>query len=171
MSSVDLAEVPALQRAHLLDALNDESNCQRIAGREDRIVSFRKLIEIALDQNGAESAETHDLRSCLDRAGRRPSNAGDVLVHVGGFQTVGRNERVDVEAARLRAPALRTDDRSDVDMTDGSGRNPWKDVLDLIVRQRRTLRSAQDSEYVRSRSPTLLMPDQSEIDVGRPSLA
>jgi hypothetical protein len=125
-------------------------------------VSFRKLIEVALDQNGAESAETYYLRSCLDRAGRRRSNAGDVLVHVGGFQTVGRNEGVDVESAGLRA-----DDRSDVDMTDGSGRNPRKDVLDLVVGQRRMLRSAQDSQYVRSRSPTLLMPDQSEIDVDR----
>jgi hypothetical protein len=53
-------------------------------------------------------------------------------------------------------------------MADCSGRNPWKDVLDLIVRQRRTLRSAQDSEYVRGRSPTLLMPDQSEIDLESP---
>jgi hypothetical protein len=86
-------------------------------------------------------------------------------VHVGGFQTVGRNEGVDVEAAGFRA-----DDRSDVDMADSSGRNPWKDVLDLIVRQRRTLGSAQDREYLRSRSPTLLMPDQSEIElVRRPS--
>ncbi len=80
-------------------------------------------------------------------------------MRVGGFQTVGRNEGVDVEAARLRAG-----DRSDLDMADCSGRNPWKDVLDLVVRQRRMLRSAQDSEYVRSRSPTLLMPDQGEID-------
>src|SRR5260370_34467981 len=129
------------------------------------MVSFRKLIEVALDQNGAESAETHDLRSSLDRAGRRRSNAGDVLVHIGGFQTVGRNEGVDVEAAGLRASALCAKDRSHVDMADCSRRNPWKDVLDLIVRQRRMLRSAQDSEYVRSRSPTFLMPDQSEIDL------
>ncbi len=80
-------------------------------------------------------------------------------MHVGGFQTVGRNEGVDVEAARLRAG-----DRSDLDMADRSGRNPWKDVLDLVVRQRRMLRPAQDSEHVRSRSPTLLMPDQGEIE-------
>jgi len=51
----------------------------------------------------------------------RPSNAGDVLVYVGSFQTVGRNERVDVKAAGLRA-----DDRSDVDVADCSRRNPWK---------------------------------------------
>jgi hypothetical protein len=60
---------------------------------------------------------------------------------------------------------LGADDRSQIDVADCSGRNPWKDVLDLIVRQRLTLRSAQDSEYIRSSSPTLLMPDQSEIDV------
>ena len=40
----------ALQRAHLLDAPNDETNCQRIACRKDRIASFGKLIEVALDQ-------------------------------------------------------------------------------------------------------------------------
>src|SRR3984893_15651425 len=99
-------------------------------------MSFRKLIEVALDQNGAESAETHDLRSGLDRVGGRRSNAGDVLVQVGGVQTRGRDKGVDVEAAALRA-----DPGADVDMADGSRRNPWKDVLDLIVRQRRTLRA------------------------------
>ena len=82
MSSVDLREVPALQRAHFPDALNDESNRQRIAGGEHRIVPFGKLIEVALDQNGAESAQAHDLRSCLDRAGGRGANAGDVVVDV-----------------------------------------------------------------------------------------
>ena len=133
-------------------------------------LSLRKLIEVALDQNGAESAETHDLRSCLDRTGRRRSNPGDVLVHVRGFQTVGRNEGVDVEAASFRTADrriadLRIKDRAHLDMADHSGRNPRKDIPDLIVRQTRTLRSAQDSEYVRSRSPTLLMSDQSEIDV------
>jgi hypothetical protein len=51
-------------------------------------------------------------------------------------------------------------------MADCSGRNPGKDVFDLVVRQRRTLRSAQDCEYVRSRSPTFLMADQSEIKFG-----
>jgi hypothetical protein len=49
-----------------------------------------------------------------------------------------------------------------------SGRNPWKDILNLVVRQRRTLGSAKDSKYVRSRAPTLLMPDQREIGVDRP---
>ena len=52
---------------------------------------FRKLIEIALDQNGAESAETHDLRSGFDRAGRRASNAGEVVAQVGGIPG-GREE-------------------------------------------------------------------------------
>ena len=81
-------------------------------------------------------------------------------MHVGGFQTVGRNEGVDVEPARLRAG-----DRSDVDMADGSGRNPGKDVLDLVVGQRGTLGSAQDRDHVRGRSPTFLMADESEIDI------
>src|SRR5262249_9188605 len=130
--------------------LNDETNRQSIACGEDRIACFRKLIEIAFDQNRAESAETYNLRSRLDRAGRCSSNPGDVLVHVGGFQPVGRNEGVDVEAARLRTLC-----RSDFDMTNCSGRNPWKDILDLIVRQRRMRWSAQDGEYVHSRSPTL----------------
>jgi hypothetical protein len=156
-------EIPTIERAHLVEALNDETNCQRITGRKDRILPIRQLLEVALDQDGAESAETHDLCSCPGGADRRPSNAGDVLVHVSGFQTVRRNEGVDVQAAGLRA-----DDRSDLDMADYSGRNPRKDVLDLVVRQRGTLGSAQDSEYVRSRPPTLRMPDQSEIDVDRP---
>src|SRR6202030_2218314 len=114
-----------------------------------RIASFRKLIEVALDENGAESAETYDLRSCLDRTGRRLANAGDVLVHVGSFQTVGRNEGIDVDAVRFRV-----DNRSDVDMADCSGGNPGKDVLDLIVGQRRTLGSAQHRDYVGGRPPT-----------------
>src|SRR5208282_4912744 len=149
---------------------NDESNGQRIARREDRIFifSFRKLIEVALYQNGAESPETHDLRSRLDRASRRRSNPRDVLMHIGGFQAVGRNKGVDVKSARLRPHALRTNNRAHLDMADRSGRNPWKDVSDLIVRQRGTLPSAQHRKHVRGRSPTLLMPDQSEIDVHSP---
>jgi hypothetical protein len=126
-------------------------------------VSFWKLIEVAFNQNGAESAETHYSRSGLNRAGRCVSHASDVLVHMSGLQTVRRNESVDVEAARLR-----TDDRSDLHMAHCSGGNPGKDVFDLIVGQSDTLGSAQDSENVRSRSPALLMPDQSEIDVDRP---
>src|SRR5439155_1365093 len=125
--------------------------------------SFWKLIEVALDQNGAESAEAHDLSACLDGAGRRASNASDVFMHVGGFQTVGRNERVNVEATRLGSG-----NRSDVDMADRSGWNPGKDVLNLMVRQRGAVRPAQDSDYVRSGFPTFLMPDESKIDVDRP---
>jgi hypothetical protein len=82
-------------------------------------------------------------------------------MHVGGVQTVGRNEGIDVEAAR---PC--SGDRSDVDMANCSGRNPRKDILDLIVRQRWMLRPAQDMEYVRSGFPTFLMPDQSEVYTG-----
>jgi hypothetical protein len=52
-------------------------------------------------------------------------------------------------------------------MAKGSGRNPRKDVFDLIVRENGTLGSAQDSEYVRSSSPTLLMADQGEINIDR----
>src|SRR5712671_308359 len=96
------AEASTLHRAHLPDALNDETNSQRIAGGEDRAVSFGKLIEVALDENGTESAETHDLCSGLNRAGRRCSNAGEVFARVACVQAVGRNEGVDVEAARLR---------------------------------------------------------------------
>jgi hypothetical protein len=97
------------------------------------------------------------------RTGRRLANAGDVLVHVGSFQTVGGNEGVDVEAARVRA-----DNRADLDMTNGSGRNPGKDVLDLVVRNRRTLRSAQHRDYVGSGPPTFLMADEGEIERGLP---
>jgi len=35
---------------------------------------------------------------------------------------------------------------SDVDMAYHSGRNPWKDILDLVVRQRHTIGSAHDSK-------------------------
>ncbi len=78
-----------------------KADSQRIACGEDGVVPFGKLIEVALDENGTESAETHDLRSCLDGVSRRPANAGDVVVHDGGFQTVGRNEGVNVDAVRL----------------------------------------------------------------------
>src|SRR5262249_33846983 len=130
---------------------------------EHRIACFRKLIEIAFNQDRTESAETYNLRPRLDRAGRCSADPGDVLVHVGRFQTIGRNKRVDVNAARLHPL-----DRSDIDMTECSRRNPRKDVLDLIVRQRRMLRSAHDSQHLRSRCPALLMSDQREIDLNRP---
>jgi len=51
-------------------------------------------------------------------------------------------------------------------VTDCPGRDPWQDVPDLVVRQRRTLGSAQDCEHIRSRSPTFLMSDQGEIYFG-----
>src|SRR5207302_10311550 len=97
-------------------------NWQSLAGRAARVLSRRKLIEVGLDQNGAESAEDHDLRSRMNRIGCRPSNAREVLADAGGFQTVGRNERVDVDAARPGA-----DNGVDVDRADCSGRNPWKE--------------------------------------------
>src|SRR3954454_616365 len=50
---------------------------------------------------------------------------------------------------------------------DSPGRNPWKDVLDLIVRQRLVLRSAQSGEHLGRRAPTLRMSDQCEIDLRR----
>jgi hypothetical protein len=52
-------------------------------------------------------------------------------------------------------------------MTDGAGRNPGKDVFDFVVGQRRVLRPAQYREHVRSRTPTFLVPNQGEIDLGR----
>jgi hypothetical protein len=76
--------------------LNNERNRQRIPGCEGRIVSFRKLVEVALNQDGAESAETHDPRSGLNRACRGRSHAADILVHVRGLETVWGNEGVDV---------------------------------------------------------------------------
>ena len=52
-------------------------------------------------------------------------------------------------------------------MAHHSGRNPGKDVLELVVRKRCVLRSAQCGENIRGRSPTLRMPDESEIDPSR----
>src|SRR6184192_4553998 len=45
-----VSQVTLFERAHLFDALHDESNGQRIAGREHGIVFFRKLIEGNFDQ-------------------------------------------------------------------------------------------------------------------------
>jgi hypothetical protein len=47
-----------------------------------------------------------------------------------------------------------------------TGRKPGQDVPYLIVGQWRALGPTQDCEYIRSRSPTFLMPDQGEIDFG-----
>src|SRR6266699_2066620 len=89
-------------------------------------------------------------------------NPCQVLLHTGGIQTVGRNERVDVKAMRLRVG-----DRFHLDLADGSGRNPGNDVLELIIRQRCALRSTECREHLRRCSPTLRMSDQSEIDLRR----
>jgi hypothetical protein len=55
-------------------------------------------------------------------------------------------------------------------MADSSGRDPGKDVLDLIVGQRRVLWTAQEADYIGSGSPTFLMADESEINVERSRL-
>jgi hypothetical protein len=52
-------------------------------------------------------------------------------------------------------------------MADWSGRNPREDVLDFVVGNGCTVRSAQDRDYVGSGSPTFLMTDQGEIDIDR----
>jgi hypothetical protein len=126
------------------------------------MVPFGKLIEVAFDQNGTESAEAHDFRSGLDRAGCRFADASDAFVHVRGFEAVGWNEGVNVDAVSGRAGC-----GGDVNVADGSGRNPREDIPDLLVRQRRVLWSAQHTDYGGGGSPTFLMADQSEIDVGR----
>ena len=153
------SQVPVLQRAHLSNALDDEGNGQRIAGGEDRSAPFRKLIEVTLDQDGTETTETHNLCGCVDRTARCRANTSDVVAHVGVFKTVRSNERVDVKAACFRACS-----ENHFDVTDCPGRDPWQDVADLVVGPRRALRSPQYCEDVRSRAPTLLMPDQSEIN-------
>ena len=70
---------------------------------------------------------------------------------------IRRNEGVDVHSACPRTT------HPNVDVANGSGRNPGKNVPDLVVRKRRMLRSTQDRDYGRGRLPTLLMPDQREI--------
>jgi hypothetical protein len=52
-------------------------------------------------------------------------------------------------------------------MADSSGRDPGKDVLDLVVGQRRVLGPAEDADYIGGGSPTFLMADESEIDITR----
>jgi hypothetical protein len=92
-------------------------------------VSFGKLIEVALDENGTKSSEAHDPGPCFDRAGRRRANASDVLAQEDVFKTVRRNEGVDIKAPRLRAAH-----GCDLDVTDGPGRNPRENIPDLVVR-------------------------------------
>src|SRR5262249_36496202 len=69
---------------------------------------------------------------------------------------------VDVEAARLRVG-----DRFHLELADRARRNPRKDVSDLVVRHRRSLRSAQRGEHICRGSPGLGMSDQSEVDLRR----
>jgi hypothetical protein len=61
---------------------------------------------------------------------------------------------------------FRAGDGCNFDVTDCPGRDPGQDVPDLVIRQRCTLGSTKNSEHVGSRTPTFLMPDQSEIDLG-----
>jgi hypothetical protein len=52
-------------------------------------------------------------------------------------------------------------------MADGSGRDPWQDVSDLVVRHWRVPGSAQESQHFRSRAPAFLMADQGKVDLAR----
>ena len=161
MSSVDLPRFRLFERAHLPDALDNETNGQGIAGGEDRTLPLRELIEVALDEDGTETAETYDLRARFDGAGRRPANACGVVAQIGVCETVGRDEGVDIKTARFRAG-----DGCNFDVTDCPGRDPGQNVPDLVIRQRRTLGSTKNREYIGSRSPTFLVPDQGKIDFG-----
>jgi hypothetical protein len=53
-------------------------------------------------------------------------------------------------------------------MANRSWRNPGENLPDLIVRQRSKLAPAQHSQNICRRSPTLQMPNQSEIDSAAP---
>jgi hypothetical protein len=155
------AQVPAFERTHLPDALDNETNRQSIACGEDRTLPLRELIEVALDEDGTEPAETCDPCARFDGAGRRPAYACSIISQMGICETVGRDEGVDIETMRFRAG-----DGCNFDVTDCPGRDPGQDVPDLVIRQRRTLGSTKDREYIGSRTPTFLMPDQSKIDFG-----
>jgi hypothetical protein len=119
------------------------------------------MIEVAFDENRAETAETHNFRACLDGAGRRSPNTSKVLPRGSIAEAIRRYEGVNVYTTHLR-----TARRSDLNMANGAGRNPWQDVSDLLIGQRDMAGSAQDCEYVRSRSPAFLMTDEGEIKFG-----
>jgi hypothetical protein len=120
---------------------------------------LRKLIDISFDENGAETAETHDFRTCFDSAGRRAPYTSKVVVHGNVAEAVRRYEGINVNTARRHATR-----RGDLDMTDGARWNPRQDAAYFLFRQWGMPGSAQDCEYVRSRSPTFLMTDEGEID-------
>jgi hypothetical protein len=50
------------------------------------------------------------------------------------------------------------------DVTDWAGRDPGQDVTDLVIRQRDAPGPTKDRDYIGSRTPTFLVPDQSKID-------
>src|ERR1700733_7434398 len=96
------AQVPAPERAHLPDTLDNETNSQGIAGGEDRTLSLRKLIEIDLNEDGTETSKTRDLSARLDGTGRRSTNACRVVAQMGIRETAGRDEGVDIKTTRFR---------------------------------------------------------------------
>jgi hypothetical protein len=155
------AQVPALERTHPPDALDDETNGQGIAGGEDRTLPLRELIEIALDEDGTETSKTRDFCAYLDGTGRRPAYACSVIAQMGVRETVGRDEGVDVETTRFRAG-----DGCNFDVTDCPGRDPGQNVPDLVLGQRRTLGPTKNREDIGGRTPTFLVPDQCKIDFG-----
>jgi hypothetical protein len=155
------AQVPAFERTHLPDALDDEANGQGIAGGEDRTPPLRESIEIALDEDGTEATKTCDLRARFDGAGCRPAYACSVVEQIGVCETVGRDKGIDIKTTRFRAG-----DGCNFDVTDRPGRDPGQDVPDLVIRQRRTLGPTKNREYIGSRTPTFLVPYQGKIDLG-----
>jgi hypothetical protein len=154
-------QVPALERTRLPDPLDNETNGQGIAGGEDRIFPLWELIEIAFDKDGTKTSKTRDLCARLDGTGRRSTNACCVLAQVGVCETVGRDEGIDIKTTRFRAS-----DGCNFDVTDRPGRDPGQNVPDLVIRQRRTPGPTKDREDIGSRTPTFLVPDQSEIGFG-----
>jgi hypothetical protein len=64
---------------------------------------------------------------------------------------------------------LRAANRIYLDMADRSRRNPRNNFPDLVLRQRRVLRSAQNGKNLRSRSPAFLVPDQREVQGAAPA--
>ena len=98
-----LAHVPGLERAHLLDALHDKGDGQRVARGEDCLALFGKMIGVAFDEDGAETAETDNPRSRLDGAGGGVANPSDVFLSVLGPKTVRGDEGIDVDPMNAMA--------------------------------------------------------------------
>src|SRR5580704_1974272 len=69
------AQVPALERTHFPDALDNETDGQGIAGGKDCTLHLGELTEVALDEDGTETSETGDLCARVDGTGRRCANA------------------------------------------------------------------------------------------------